>query len=113
MSNWNLNIAKEREFIKTNIIGSFIKKPDFCPVCNIGLIGFKNKESILTPIIFECKNYKSTLNFPIRKNTIFEFNPKILISVLYNIINYWLIDSFNINTIKVKLKKKYKLNYEE
>ena len=108
--NWNLNVAIEREFIKNNIIGSFIPKNDICPVCNKGLIGYKNKESILNPIEFKCNNYKCTRNFPIRKDTIFEFNPKIPISVLYTIINYWLVDSFNVSKIKDKLQEKYNLN---
>ena len=87
MINGNRNIANEREFIKTNIIGSFIQKPDICPVCYVGIMGFKNKESILNPIEFKCNNYKCTLNFHIRKDTIFEFNPKKQISVLCTIIN--------------------------
>ena len=62
------------------------------------------------PLQFKCNNYKCCRNFPIRKGTIFSFSPRIPISVLYRIINYWLVDSLNVTNIKAKLEELYNIN---
>lgn len=50
MSNWNLNINNEREYIKKYIIGAFIPKPETCENCKIGTIDYKNLESLNNPL---------------------------------------------------------------
>ena len=39
-----------------------------------------------------------TRNFSIKRGTIFAINPSTPISVLYNIMKYWLLDGFNVPT---------------
>ena len=73
---WKINLEREKDFIKKFIIGSFIFKPEICPFCKKGTIGYKNNESELNPFQFKCNNYKCSRNIPIRKGTIFQFNAK-------------------------------------
>jgi hypothetical protein len=54
-------------------------------------------------------NYRCTRNFSIRNGTIFDFNPRIPITVLYHIINYWLIDALKVKKIKAKLEEQYNI----
>ena len=92
---WNLDITAEREFITKNVIGIFIQKPDICPIWKTGKIGFKNYDSFNNPIQYKCNNYKCYRNISIRKETIFEYNPRTPLSVLFKIIKLWIVDSFN------------------
>ena len=86
--NWNINLINERSFIQKYIIGAFIFKPDICPFCKKDMIGIKNHESDINPIQWKCNNYKCCRNLPIRKGSIFQFNTKIPLSILYNIMKY-------------------------
>ena len=106
---WNVDITAEREFITKNIIGTFIQKPEICPICETGKIGFKNNNSINNPIQYKCNNYKCCRNISIRKDTIFEYNPRTPFSVLFKIMNLWIVDSFNALQIKKKLEEDYNL----
>ena len=104
---WNANLQRERDVITKYVIGSFIIKPNICPYCKKGIISIINKESEYNPIQFKCNNYKCCRNIPIRHNSIFKFNPKIPISVLYNIMKLWLIDEFNVSKISTKIEEIY------
>ena len=97
---WKLDITAEREFITKNIIGTFIQKPDICPICKTGKIGFKNNNSFNNPIQYKYNNYKCCRNISIRNGTIFEYNTCTPFSVLFKIIKLWIVDSFNALEIK-------------
>ena len=66
-----------------------------CPYCNHGAVGTKNYGSIYNPIQGKCNYYKCSRNIYLRKGTIFEINSKTPVSVLYNILKFWLIDEMN------------------
>ena len=104
---WNINIEQEREFWKNYILGTFIIIPEKCPQCKHGNIGLKNTNKINSPLEGKYNYYKCCRNINFRKNTIFSANSKTLISVLYKIIIFWIVDRFNLKKIVNKLKEDY------
>ena len=109
INNWNINLINEKSFIQKYIIGTFIFKPDICPFCKKGMSGIKNHESDLNPIQWKCNNYKCCRNLPIRKGSIFQFNTKTPLSILYNIMKYSIVDNFNVSKLASKLEEIYNI----
>ena len=104
---WNIEIEEERAFWKAYIIGIFIIPGEHCPYCITGKIGLKNNDSINNPIQAKCHNYKCTRNISLRKGTIFAFQSKTRVSILYKIIKFWISENKNAKQIKLKLKEEY------
>ena len=92
---WNINIEQEREFWKNYILGTFIIIPEKCPQCKYGNIGLKNTNKINSPLEGKYNYYKCCRKINLRKNTIFSANSKTLISVLYKIIRFLIVDELN------------------
>ena len=85
----------------------FIKPAEHCPYCITGKIGLKNNDSINNPIQAKCHNYKCTRNISLRKGTIFAFQSKTRVSILYKIIKFWISENKNAKQIKLKLEEEY------
>ena len=106
-SYWNINLEEERKFLKENILGNFIIIPSICKYCQKGKVGLTNYPSEFNQIRGKCNNYKCIRNLSFQKGTIFEFQPKTPISVLYKIMIYWIIENKNVMQIKAKLEQEY------
>ena len=102
---WNIEIEEERAFWKAYIIGIFIIPAEHCPYCITGKIGLKNNDSINNPLQAKCLNYKCTRNISLRKGTIFAFQSKTPVSILYKIIKFWISENKNAKQIKLKLEE--------
>ena len=85
----------------------FIKPAEHCPYCITGKIGLKNNDSINNPLQDKCHNYKCTRNISLRKGTIFAFQSKTPVSILYKIIKFWISENKNAKQIKLKLEEEY------
>ncbi len=107
---WKIDIEKERDFIKKHIILTFITLPELCPYCKKGKVGLRNNNSINNPILGKCNYYKCTRNLYLRNRTIFQFNSKTPYSIIYKILNYWLIEEKNAVKIKKSLEENYNIN---
>lgn len=103
-NSWKIDIEKERLFIKKYIIGLFIIIPTICPHCKTGAIGLRDSNSINNPILGKCNNFKCTRNIFLRKGSLFQYNPKTPMSVIYNIIKLWLLEEKNCLKIKASLE---------
>ena len=106
---YHLNIMEERAFWWDNIYGKYIPKIEKCRKCHKQTFSLIEKNSIINPIIFSCNNYKCKSRHSIRYNTFFEKFPKTPISVLSNIIKWFIVDNVNARVIAENLKNKYHL----
>ena len=107
---WNIDVAKEREFWKKKIFDNFIKIPQICESCNHGAVNLINQDSEINPFLGKCNNYKCKKNIYLRKGTIFEKHKHTPVSVLYNIMELWIYDEFNVKKIKAKIEDIYSIN---
>ena len=104
-----LDLVAERDFWTTNILHILIPIPKQCNNCNKDLINLCKNNSINNPYLGKWNFYKCNHEIYLRIGTIFEFNNKTHVSLLYNIIILWLHDELNASKISVKLKEIYKL----
>ena len=98
---YHLNIMEERAFWQDNIYGKYIPKIEKCRKCNKQTFSLIEKNSIINPIIFSCNNYKCKSRYSIRYNTFFDKFPKTPISVLTNIIKWFIVDNANARIIYI------------
>ena len=87
---YKIDIAAEREFWKTKLIGLYIIIPTKCPYFSIGGVGLKNIENENHPLQVKCNYYKCIRNLNLRRGTIFETHSKTPVSVLYKVLKYWI-----------------------
>ena len=106
---WGITVEQEREIWSKEILNILIPLPKHCNCCNKGLINLRKNNSINNPYLGKCNNYKCNREVYLRVGTIFEYNNKTPVSILYNVIIYWLHDDLNANKIVSKLKETYNL----
>ena len=97
MYKWKINIETERAFWNKYLLDKYISMPKYCINCNHGVINLINQDKDTNPIIGKCNYYKCNRNIRLRKGTIFEFHKHTPSSVLYKIIELWILDKLNVN----------------
>ena len=85
------------------MLDKYIPIPKECINCNHGVINLINQNNETNPIIGKSNYYKCNRNIRLRKGIIFEFYMHTPASVLYKIIELWILDELNMNKIKEKL----------
>ena len=86
----HINLANEREIWNKLLINRFISIHEKCIYCNTWLIKTRNSNSIINPILGKCNDYKCNRE-----------------SILYTILELWLLEEKNGTQIILKLKELY------
>ena len=109
MQKWKINIETERAFWNKYLLDKNIPIPKYCINFNHGIINLINQDNDTNPIIGKYNYYKCNRNILLRKGTIFEFHKHTPASVLYKIIELWILDELNVNEIKEQLEAIYSI----
>ena len=108
-NSWNISYEKEKQFWNQCAMELLTYEPKVCPACNLG--EYEKKESkgnnILNPFQLRCNNHKCRKKVYLRYYSIFKFSPNISASVLYYIIELFIVNMKNSKEIVVEVQKKY------
>ena len=96
---WPIPIDKEREIWTNKLIPNFIRIPDKCPICKIGIIYLRKNNSLNNPFLGKCNKYNCNREIYLRKGTIFAENNKTPCSVLFKVLELWLLEEHNVQEI--------------
>jgi hypothetical protein len=108
-NSWNISYEKEKQFWNKCTMELLAYDPKVCPACNLGK--YEKKESkgnyILNPFQLRCNNNQCRKKVNLRYYSIFKFSPNIPSSVLYYIIEEFIVNKKNAKEIVVEVQKKY------
>lgn len=105
---WHLSLDIERQFWKSNVIGTWIDTPkNICPSCSNKSLRLANRNKITNPCCLKCNKRKCSKKVSLRENTIFQLFNKVPISVLIKIIELFVIENKNGIEIIKTLKEFY------
>ena len=104
----DINIENERIFWYKFVLVAIITIPITCPLCHKGTINLQNNPTINNPIIGRCSWNHCRKIIYLREKTFLSYFPRTPASVIFKIINLWLVDKDNTSTITSKLN--YQLN---
>ena len=107
---WDLSIEDERKLWDDKLINRFIPVPKTCKFCKKGIINLRKNNSIINPYLAKCNNYKCNTEKYLRIWRIFQHQNKTPSSVLYKIIELWILDELNGTKIANRLKEIYNFN---
>ena len=107
--NQYIEISTEREIWRNKLLNKLIPVPDSCQYYNKGIFILQNKNNLINPLIAKCSFYQCRKEKYLLIGTIFEYNYKTPVSVLYYILKLWLGEEKNVQEIKNKLIETYNL----
>ena len=101
---WNINIEEERKYWKNYILKYFVYLPEACPQWNKTKFSIGNINNLMNPIRFECNNYKCLYRCNLRKFSFLYIFPNIPGTVIFKIIQKFILKQKNGVEIKNYLK---------
>lgn len=106
---WKINLLEEQKFWDFLFTKNLIYKPDICPTCGIGSLELKtsNDNNILNPYYYRCNFNKCRKKFTVRNFSIFKLFPKWPASIIYKLIEKFILEGLNAKELAKFILKTY------
>jgi hypothetical protein len=99
----DINIDNERMFWYKFVLLAIITVPIICPLCHKGSVNLQNNPTINNPLIGRCSWNQCRKIKYLREKTFLSYFPRTPASIIFKIINLWLVDKDNASTITTKI----------
>ena len=111
-NNWNINYDEERKFWLKLIEKKFTYEPEICNLCKIGkfIKTENNSPNVYNPYYLRCNFNKCRKKVNLRYFSVFRLTPAIPASIMYRIIEKFIIERSNAKEIYGYIKEHYNSN---
>lgn len=113
---WKISYYEEKNFWDKALENKWTYNSKLCPLCNIGQSEIKenNPNNLINPYYLRCSNTKCRRKYSLRYFSIFKLFRKIPASVIYKILELFIVKKQNAKEITAEIKNIYnkKVKYE-